>query len=133
MYFTRHMRLLEKCAPLWPLQAVQAQISNLRQAFSADVNRAFELRANFPYGSPSESYHPTPPPFDSYNPSAYQASASGQQNPITPPASAQDMKTDSSPQTYGLVQTHPHISNSLRAMNAPVVDEHNWNPTRIMT
>lgn len=133
MYFTRHMRLLEKCAPSWPIPEVQAQILSLRQAFSADINKPFELRPNFPYGSPSEGYRPTPPPFDSQF-SGY----SGQQNPaslgtqpVTPPASAQDAK-QSSPQSYGLVPTQTQVSNPP-AVAAPVTDEQQWNPTRIIT
>jgi hypothetical protein len=39
----------------------EAQINGLRAAFSADVNRPFELKSSFPLGSPSESYHPSPP------------------------------------------------------------------------
>lgn len=54
---------------------MQAQIDSLRLAFSADVNRPFELKPTFPYGSPSEPYHPSPPPLDSqYQPHVSQVS-----------------------------------------------------------
>ncbi|KAL1960761.1 hypothetical protein VTO42DRAFT_6591 [Malbranchea cinnamomea] len=138
-YFTRHMRLLEKCAPSWPVPEIQAQILTLRQAFSADINKPFELKPNFPYGSPSESYRPTPPMDPHYNPSSYLPN--GQQNPgtftthpITPPTSAQASDKVDSPHQhgYGLVPTQSQHSNAAAAANAPVVDEHNWNPTRII-
>jgi hypothetical protein len=60
-YLTRHMRLLECCAPAWPAQDLQNQILSLRQAFSADTTKPFELKSSFPYGSPITGYAPSPP------------------------------------------------------------------------
>ncbi|KAL9060473.1 MAG: hypothetical protein Q9162_000646 [Coniocarpon cinnabarinum] len=54
-YFSRHMRILEKCASSWPVPQLKIQIDSLRQAFSADLNKPFELRQNFPFGSPDPS------------------------------------------------------------------------------
>ncbi|KIH88085.1 C6 finger domain protein [Sporothrix brasiliensis 5110] len=61
-YFTRHMRVLEKCMSSWPMADMQRQIDAMREAFSADVRKPFVLKPTFPYGSPSpSSSHPSPP------------------------------------------------------------------------
>jgi len=53
-YFIRHMRVLEACIAEWPMPEVEAQINGLRAAFSADLNKPFDLKPSFPYGTPSE-------------------------------------------------------------------------------
>lgn len=53
-FFVRHMRILERCIAEWPMSEVEAQIDGLRSAFSADLNKPFDLKPSFPYGSPSE-------------------------------------------------------------------------------
>ena len=119
---------------------IQAQIDSLRLAFSADINRPFELKSTFPYGSPSEPYHPSPPPFDSshYTPPLNQVTDSVPSRvgysayPITPPMSTgtEDAKSESSQlQPLGMITPHP-VSN--HPMEAPLVDESNWDPTRII-
>lgn len=63
-YFTRHMRILEQCMQAWPMPEMQMQVNQLREAFSADVNRPFELKRGFPFESPSPSVgglQPSPP------------------------------------------------------------------------
>ncbi|KAI5284694.1 hypothetical protein KEM54_001138, partial [Ascosphaera aggregata] len=60
MYFTRHMRILEQCSAAWPLPTLRNQVDSLRLAFSQDITKPFTLKANFPYGSPSEPYLPSP-------------------------------------------------------------------------
>ena len=55
------MRLLENCISSWPMPETEAQIDGLRKAFSADISKPFELRPSFPLGTPSDSYHPSPP------------------------------------------------------------------------
>ncbi|KAL5365758.1 hypothetical protein BJX96DRAFT_169369 [Aspergillus floccosus] len=137
-YFTRHMRILERCSDAWPMPEIQAQIDSLRLAFSADINRPFELKPTFPYGSPSEPYHPSPPLDSQYHPQISQVS-SGMQNrlgyngyPVTPPisAGAEDTKSDSSQlQPLGIIPPHPV---STQSMEAPLVDENSWDPTRII-
>jgi hypothetical protein len=139
-YFTRHMRILEQCSAAWPMPEIQAQIDSLRLAFSADVSRPFELKSTFPYGSPSEPYHPSPPPFDSsqYTPPLNHLTGSVQSRvgynayPISPPMSTgtEDAKSDSSQlQPLGMMTPHP-VSNP--SMEAPLVDENSWDPTRII-
>ena len=59
-YFTRHMRILEAITSRMPMPELQAQIDALREAFSADTSRPFELRANFPYTSPTPVPHDSP-------------------------------------------------------------------------
>lgn len=61
-YFVRHMRILERCISAWPMTETEAQINALRAAFSADVNKPFELRESFPLGSPSDQSRPSPGP-----------------------------------------------------------------------
>lgn len=136
-YFTRHMRILERCSSAWPMPELQAQIDSLRFAFSADVNRPFDLKPTFPYGSPSEPYHPSPP-IDSHYASqisqvpGVQSRVGYAAYPVTPPISAgtEDSKSDSSQlQPLGLI---PSQSISTHGMNAPLVDENSWDPTRII-
>jgi hypothetical protein len=59
-FFTRHMRVLEICAPSANPE-VQVQISSLREAFSQDTSQQFELKQNLGLRSPSIESQPTPP------------------------------------------------------------------------
>ncbi|RAH70976.1 Zn(II)2Cys6 transcription factor [Aspergillus aculeatinus CBS 121060] len=136
-YFTRHMRILERCSTAWPMPELQAQIDSLRFAFSADVHRPFELKATFPYGSPSEPYHPSPPLDPSYGTQLNQSSnfpnrVGHAAYRITPPVSTvtEVSKSDSSQlQPLGLI---PSQSISSHSIDAPLVDESSWDPTRII-
>ncbi|KUI54730.1 Cutinase transcription factor 1 alpha [Cytospora mali] len=119
-YFTRHMRLLEKCMHAWPMPDMQNQIDSIREAFSADVRKPFVMKASFPYGSPHSTSRPSPPRPNptNYRPSMPRGSVDQHhqqqtidtqsaiqhaqvsypgQHPITPPISAGplDMKSDS--------------------------------------
>ena len=133
-YFTRHMRILEKCSQTWPLPEIEPQIESLRQAFSADTSRPFELRASFPYGSPSEQYNSSPPPAIESQYNQY-----GQPSPhrigyhshsATPPTGADDSKSDTSqPTTMSMLQSH--MANPQ--LGVPLVDQESWDPTRIFT
>ncbi|KAL3470467.1 hypothetical protein BJX99DRAFT_49002 [Aspergillus californicus] len=134
-YFTRHMRILERCSSAWPMPEIQAQIDSLRLAFSANINRAFELKPSFPYGSPSEPYQPSPTLETQYHQpppsqiSNFQERTGYQTYPITPPisASTEDTKVDASHlQPPGIIPTHAVHT------EAPLVDENSWDPTRII-
>lgn len=46
------MRLLEQCIQKWDMPDMHKQIDALREAFSADTSKPFELKQTFPYGSP---------------------------------------------------------------------------------
>lgn len=97
-YFTRHMRILETCTTAWPQPDMQKQIDALREAFSADTSRPFELKPTFPYGSPGvPALQPSPPLDSKYQLSLLQGAPSHvnlpqqmsfQSGPITPPMTA---------------------------------------------
>lgn len=63
--------------PEWPMAETDKQINNLRAAFSADLDRPFDLRPSFPYGSPSSTTSPLRRPSEDiqshYLPSTEQA------------------------------------------------------------
>lgn len=137
-YFTRHMRVLEECSSAWPMPEIQGQIEALRLAFSADVNQSFELKPTFPYGSPSEPNHSSPPLDSQYQPQSSQVPTAVQSrlgygvHPITPPLSTgtEESKPDPSRlQSLGMVPAHPV---SRYPMDVPLVDENSWDPTRII-
>ncbi|KAJ5915351.1 hypothetical protein N7466_011284 [Penicillium verhagenii] len=138
-FFTRHMRILERCSTAWPMPEIQAQIDSLRLAFSADTNRSFELKPSFPYGSPSEGYQPSPPMDAHYHPHLGQVSSHVQSrvgfntHPITPPisAGAEDSKSDTSSQLQSLGMV-PHQPPTTHPLDQPLVDENTWDPTRII-
>ncbi|QQK45521.1 Zn(2)-C6 fungal-type DNA-binding domain [Penicillium digitatum] len=115
-FFTRHMRILETCSTAWPMPEIQAQIDSLRLAFSADMHRPFELKPSFPYGSPSEPYHPSPPMDAHYHPHLNQLHSRSD--------------TSSQIQSLGMVAHQPSTTHPL---DAPSVDETHWDPTRIIT
>lgn len=133
-YFTRHMRILERCSSAWPMPEIQAQIDSLRLAFSANINRPFELKPTFPYGSPSEPYQPSPTLETHYHPQPSQISnlqerAGFHPYPITPPISADTENSKAGTpqlQPANILATHPVHT------EAPLVDENNWDPTRII-
>ncbi|CAG8019449.1 unnamed protein product [Penicillium salamii] len=135
-FFTRHMRILETCSTAWPMPEIQAQIDSLRLAFSADMHRPFELKPSFPYGSPSEPYQPSPPMDAHYHPhlNQVQSRVGFHALPITPPisASAEDSKSDASSQLQSLGMV-AHQPPTTHPMDAPLVDEQSWDPTRIIT
>ncbi|KAJ5545320.1 hypothetical protein N7461_007624 [Penicillium sp. DV-2018c] len=135
-YFTRHMRILETCSTAWPMPEIQAQIDSLRLAFSADMRRPFELKPSFPYGSPSEPYQPSPPMDAHYHPhlNQVQSRVGFHPLPITPPIStgAEDSKSDTSSQVQSLGMV-PHQPPTTHSLDAPLADENNWDPTRIIT
>ncbi|KAF2146863.1 uncharacterized protein K452DRAFT_218581 [Aplosporella prunicola CBS 121167] len=138
-YFVRHMRILEQCIPNWPLPEMQAQVNNLREAFSADLNKPFELKASFPLGSPAINTNPSPISEGGYrrntghDPSLEQPGQVNYTNhPISPPISASgtDPKADS-PVVQSLVmmaagQRQPQPSTTMQNQE-PV----QWNPTRL--
>ncbi|KAJ5362259.1 hypothetical protein N7541_003103 [Penicillium brevicompactum] len=135
-FFTRHMRILETCSTAWPMPEIQAQIDSLRLAFSADMHRPFELKPSFPYGSPSEPYQPSPPMDAHYHPhlNQVQSRVGFHALPITPPisAGAEDSKSDASSQLQSLGMV-AHQPPTTHPMDAPLVDEQSWDPTRIIT
>jgi hypothetical protein len=133
------MRTLEELTPSWPMPEMRIQIDALRQAFSADMSKPFELKANFPFG--------TPPPVNSTPITAnsnYSSASSnhdlsldstGQLNysimhPISPPISntEDETKTDSPIAQSMAVIANQNQVNQARAQGS--VQGH-WNPSRL--
>jgi hypothetical protein len=117
---------------------MQQQVNSLRQAFSADISKPFELKASFPFGSPQVAPQTSPQAsYRSRHPS--QASPLEQPgqihylaHPMTPPISASDFASKAdSPVAQSLVmmasgQHAPQSAGGLQ-MQQPV----QWNPQRI--
>ena len=146
------MRILEQVTPVWPMPEMQAQVNALREAFSADINKAFELKPTFPFGSPTPQSNASPlsassggtfrtreplgagtsmeqPGQVNYHPASQHHHQ--HHHPITPPISAteREPKTDS-PLGQSLAMMTPgqrqHLSPSQH-----VQPQGQWNPTRI--
>ncbi|TVY90949.1 Cutinase transcription factor 1 alpha [Lachnellula willkommii] len=144
-YFTRHMRILEKCTSSWPMPDMQQQIDALREAFSADIRKPFVLKPSFPYGSPGAPNMSPPRANAQYRQAGHQGSIDQVQSqqhvsytnhPITPPISAggvTDTKSDS-PAAQSLVmmaaQRAPQPQQPATS-GVQMPDPSSWNPTRI--
>ena len=137
-YFTRHMRILERCAHAWPQQDMQKQIDALREAFSADINRPFELKPSFPYGSPGvPALQPSPPLEAKYQMPILSRHGSHGQNPQQMPFQSGPMTP---PMTAGLEGSKdgalapPMMSNGhpqFMQENSMGNGQAAWNPTPI--
>ncbi|KAL8740483.1 MAG: hypothetical protein Q9190_006823 [Brigantiaea leucoxantha] len=135
-YFTRHMRILERCTSAWPMPEMQTSIDALRDAFSADTSQPFQLRANFPYGSPVASLRGSEPVDSKYHPPLsretsreHAAPVHYSTHPLTPPISAglEDVKE----QPMG-ASTMEIMTNGELSMGGDVGDDRSgWDPTRI--
>ena len=140
-YFTRHMRILEQCMDAWSMPDMQMQVNQLREAFSADVNRPFELKRGFPFESPSPStagLQPSPPlDINIQHPMLTRHESLGRQDhmpyhatPITPPISSAGLTFEDSKENLlmsGSIQMMP--SSQQQAM--PISMGQEWNPTPI--
>lgn len=129
-FFTRHMRILERCADAWPMEEVRRQIDSLRQAFSADLSKPFELKENFPYGSPGRSGGT--PSSDTSHPSDFshtdpRASMGFNTATLTPPASSGHavIGGDFSTNQQYMVPVGNELAPSQASLQAM------WNPARI--
>ncbi|KAF2187865.1 hypothetical protein K469DRAFT_109109 [Zopfia rhizophila CBS 207.26] len=113
-FFVRHMRILETCTPSWPMPEMHQQVNNLRQAFSADVSKPFELKPSFPLGSPQAPTQSSP----LSNQGSYRSRLPSQQSPMGQPAQSLVMMAAG--------QRAPQNSTEMQ-MQEPV----QWNPQRI--
>jgi hypothetical protein len=141
-FFVRHMRILEACTPSWPMPEMHQQVNTLRQAFSADVSKPFELKSSFPFGSPQVPAQASPMSHEGTFRSRLPSQQSpldqpGQVNyhahPITPPISAtdhHDSKTDS-PVAQSLVMMAAGHRAPQTSASMPMQDSAQWNPQRI--
>ncbi|MCJ1396171.1 hypothetical protein MMC18_009060 [Xylographa bjoerkii] len=143
-YFTRHMRILENCTHAWPMPDMQKQIESLREAFSRNVNKAFELKPTFPYGSPKSRLQPSPPVDHPYHDQSLRSQISIEQTPhlqrfnsapMTPPVSAgHDESKDGSMAAASLTMLatgQRQHQNSLPSSHSLTDENLAWNPTRI--
>ena len=127
--------------PAWPGEDVQVQVQSLRQAFSADINKPFELKPSFPYGSPvAARVQPTPPADPSYLDRSlkYEQPVHLPYNaqPMTPPISAGPTHEDSKEGSIAsaqLTMMMPEQRHGQQQILNPSADDSNqgWNPTRI--
>ena len=115
---------------------MQTSIDALRDAFSADTSQPFQLRANFPYGSPVASLRGSEPVDSKYHPPLsretsreHAAPVHYSTHPLTPPISAglEDVKE----QPMG-ASTMEIMTNGELSMGGDVGDDRSgWDPTRI--
>lgn len=121
---------------------MQQQVNSLRQAFSADVMKPFELKPTFPFGSPQvapqssplsnqDSYRPRhpshPSPLDQPGQVNYHHT-----HPITPPISATDHELKADPpvaQSLVMMASGQRATQSTPAMQ--MSENVQWNPQRI--
>ena len=117
---------------------MQKQIDALREAFSADTSRPFELKPGFPYGSPGfPALQPTPPLDPNYQISALSRHESQgqiaqrvpfQTSPITPPMTAGlEGSQDGPVATAAVANSHPQLVHEGSMGNGQAA----WNPTSI--
>lgn len=145
-YFTRHMRILEQCMQAWPMPEMQMQVNQLREAFSADVNRPFELKRGFPFESPSPSVgglQPSPPLEHLPQPMLTRHESLGHRvqqipynpAPMTPPISSAGLNFDESKDGLlmsGSVQMMGSSQQQTMPMQTTSMDiGQEWNPTPI--
>jgi len=129
------MRILEQCSSAWPVIEIQAQIDSLRQAFSADMSKPFELRVDYRRVAPNND-EPSPRSDPGYTTESDYTQSTHVGMPITPPAVVMNhipRRTDS-------VGTHASImTDSGRDRHNSVIDSMQmrqqpsfWNPISIM-
>lgn len=147
------MRILEQTMHHWPMPEVHAQINGLREAFSVDTTKPFELKPSFPFGSPRSQ---NASPDGAYNqphlrpiatatyggsrmvsmePSSAHVtytSAAIVQHPITPPVSTTDEvpKADS-PVVQSLAMIGSQAQSAHPSVQGQEAYPAQWNPTKI--
>ena len=118
------------------------QVNQLREAFSADVNRPFELKRGFPFESPSPSIgglQPSPPLEHLQQPILTRHESLGHRaqipynpTPMTPPISSTGLTFDESKD--GLLMSGMMGSSQQQNMpmqTTPISIGQEWNPTPI--
>lgn len=136
------MRILESCTSAWPMQDMQNQIDALREAFSADTSRPFELKPSFPYGSPSGKIQPSPPldtkyqhavinHQESHGPTTQQVQYHSHHQPVTPPISSEHIDHDRPLGPSLLMMTTCQQPPMSMTSNPVETDQTAWNPTPI--
>lgn len=131
------MLLLENCTSAWPMPEMQSQIDALREAFSADINKPFRLRHNFPHGSPRAPLkHSQSEPAETKYPPTLGRQTSHEQSarirygtqPLTPPISAGLEDTNSGSMNLGMLPNSHHQGPHIDNLG---FDHSEWNPSKI--
>lgn len=118
----------------------KAQIDALREAFSADTRKPFELKPNFPYRSPSPKMQPSPSFDIKYHHEVLSRPASNEQiaqvpyhhQPLTPPMSGEH-EGPTEPLSASSMPTMPIIEQQQVSLTSNSIDTGPiaWNPSRI--
>ena len=131
----------------WPSREMQMQVNQLREAFSADVNRPFELKRGFPFESPSPSsggLQPSPPlDMNIQHPILSRHESLGHQNhvpyhatPMTPPISSTGLSFEDSKDGAFMSSSMQTMASSqqqsMPMRTTPMSIGQEWNPTPII-
>jgi hypothetical protein len=124
----------------WPQPEMEAQINALRVAFSANINKPFELKPSFPYGSPSDRYSSSPPNESPPNntqmlPQAQllpQPSASYMTPPLSSHAGDQNPDSPHYNQHMPPDTTYAQMAPQQYQQQQYMQDQNQWNPTPII-
>jgi hypothetical protein len=123
----------------WPQPEMEAQINALRVAFSANINKPFELKRSFPYGSPSDRLSSSPPtesPLNMPMPPQGQLLPQHSSSYMTPPLTshAGDQKSESPQYNQYLPSdsSYAQIIPQQYHQQHYVQDQNQWNPTPII-
>ncbi|WEW58517.1 hypothetical protein PRK78_003985 [Emydomyces testavorans] len=141
LYFSRHMRLLERCNEKWHLPEIQAQFDAVRSALSADMDKPFELKSSVVV--PPASTHTAPTPKPRLLPLETQGNVleHNQDNvDHTSPATIfpaqilnepDGMSATSPPMTFEMLPSIIDMDSSFHVY--PDDSINNWDPTRLVT
>lgn len=118
---------------------MQTQIDALREAFSADTSRPFELKPSFPYGSPGANFHPSPSLDVKYQHNNLSRQTSHEQpgqlqfhsHPLTPPIAGDHDDQDGPIAAASLTMMDNGQQPMSLASTSIETDPIAWNPTRI--
>ena len=130
----------------WPSQEMQLQVNQLREAFSADINRPFELKRGFPFESPSPSsggLQPSPPldmniqqsMLSRHESLGHQSHMPYHATPITPPISSTGLSFEDSKDgafmssSMQMMASSQQQSMPMQTTSMSIGQE--WNPTPI--
>ena len=142
------MRILERCMESYPMPEMQNQVNQLREAFSADINRPFELKRGFPFESPSPracGLQPSPPlDIDLQHPMLTRHESLGHQTqipyqatPMTPPISSTGLSFEDPKDGLVTSSSMPMMTSSqqqpIPAQTTSMSVSQEWNPTPIFT
>lgn len=134
------MRLLEVCVPEWPMPDLQPQITALREAFSVDISKPFELKPTIPYGSPLSANQTIPMSREgvqkirgsSHDPIVGPPIPVSQQTyPMTPPITANDLQYDRVDSPAAAFTMAANRKPSHVTADPTMMDQQQWNPSKI--